>query len=245
MRYGMDTSTHPEISRCHPSALINFVAPHIYPNARRYHGRLGTPYDLGPTRAMNLLESTMSTPTPDTRGPLRKLLDAVGDHRPLAPIPTVPPITVRPAEVMFSDKPNQLDTARATEEIGRFDELTKDEPRELPTPFTVELDAILTQGELYLLLRRAGLRLKDRGENKPYLLTIEPQSVLSRVGHTEAARALINAEVRKIKREHAAWNVGRDLPMDAESVARRRNGEYTVEEVDAAIRRGMEDGTEP
>jgi len=34
--------------------------------------------------------------TPDTRGPLRRLLDAVGDHHPLAPIPTVAPITVKP-----------------------------------------------------------------------------------------------------------------------------------------------------
>jgi hypothetical protein len=77
--------------------------------------------------------------------------------------------------------------------------------RALPSPFVCELDAILTQGELYTMLRRAGLKLVDQGENRPYLLTVEPQSMLSRIGQTEAMRAAVNAEARRIGRAHKAW----------------------------------------
>lgn len=81
----------------------------------------------------------------------------------------------------------------------------RDEARELPTPFTVEVDAILTQGELFLMLHRAGLKLVDRGENRAYLLTVEPQSLLSRVGLMDAARAAVNAEAARITRSRDAW----------------------------------------
>lgn len=79
--------------------------------------------------------------------------------------------------------------------------------RELPTPFVVQVDSILTQGEIHVMLRRAGLKLVDQGENRPYLLTVEPQSVLSRIGQLEAAYAAMRAEDARVKREHAAWLV--------------------------------------
>lgn len=95
---------------------------------------------------------------------------------------------------------------------------------DLPSAFVVEIDPGLDAITIVTMLRRAGMKLVNRGENRPYLLT------------SIGFKSTLNQD--------AAHEIANDDLNERAALIRRRRGEYTRAEVDAGINASLERGFE-